>query len=284
MSIDFVKARDFIYRNGVLWERLLFGHLFEGGPVESVQRALLAYKNSDNGFGNGLEHDLKAPDSHTAAVEFLLTVLARTGIDPGHLFDGTVHWVEMHRNEDGSLWSPATIRNYPIMPWWNEWGGQPAPSSIVGNLTAILGKLDSHSSAHPSLQESTRGWVEKHLTLEAIRGVDWLFMNYHAYDYFFNVYDFPNVEVYQDATIENILRCAEAAPENQHYVFFNFARNPYTPIALAADNRMIQRLLDTLERTQQEDGGWRDEHGLPHWFPWVTICNLLTLRAYGRLN
>jgi hypothetical protein len=284
MPVDFLKARDFIYRNGVLWERALFGHLFEGRAVEPVQRALLAYKNSDNGFGNGLEHDLKAPDSNTAAVEFLLMVLARTGIATGDLLDGAVHWLEMHRNDDGSFWSPAAISEYPIMPWWKEWGGQPAPDSITGNLIAVLGNLANHSHMHPALQETTRAWAEANLTVEKIHSVDWLFMNYHAYDYFFNDYDFPNVEEYQEATIVNILRCAEQAPDKQHYVFFNFAPTPHSPVALATDEALIQRFLDTLENSQQEDGGWRDEHGLAQWFPWVTICNLLTLRAYGRLE
>jgi hypothetical protein len=284
MSVDLAKAQDFIYRNGTLWERAVFGHLFEGRPVEPVLRALLAYKNSDNGFGNGMEHDLKAPDSNTASVEFLLTVLARTDIAPGNLLDGTVHWLEMHRNDDGSLWSPAAIHEYPIMPWWKEWSGQPAPDSITGNLLALTGNFDSHSHTRLSLLETTRAWVEENLTLEKIRNVNWLFMNYHAYDYFFNDHDFPNVEEYQEATIENILRCAEQAPEKQHYVFFNFAPTPYSPVALAADEELIQHFLDTVKSTQQEDGGWRDEHGMAHWFPWVTICNLLTLRAYARLS
>jgi len=76
-------ARDFVYANGVLWERRLFGHLFEGRPVEPVLAAFKAYKNADNGFGNALEHDVRCPDSHPLALEFLLTVLLRAGIEPG---------------------------------------------------------------------------------------------------------------------------------------------------------------------------------------------------------
>jgi hypothetical protein len=275
MTIDLEHARDFVYQHGVLWERALFGHLFEDRPLEAVQRALLAYKNNDNGFGNAMEHDARCPDSHPLALEFLLTVLTRTGIDPGNLLDGTAHWVEIKQAEDGSLCNPAAFLDYPHAPWWNG-GGQTMPDSIVGNLMT-LGK------ATPKLIASTRGWVERNVTLEAIHANDWLFMSYHAYDYFFADDDFPEVERYQEAVIANILRLAASAPENQRHTFFNFAPTPYLPVALAADEELLEACLQTLETTQQEDGGWRDQHGLPQWYPWVTICNLLTLRAYGRV-
>jgi len=45
---------------------------------------------------------------------------------------------------------------------------------------------------------------------------------------------------------------------------------------------MIERCLATVASGQQEDGGWRDEHGLAQWWPWTTICALLTLQAYGQ--
>ncbi|MBI3960101.1 MAG: hypothetical protein HY328_14910 [Chloroflexi bacterium] len=276
MSVNLHNAREFVYANGVLWERLIFGHLFEGRAVQSVLAALLAYKNSDNGFGNALEHDVRCPDSHPLALEFLLRVLRRTDTDPGDLLDGTAHWVEMQRREDGSLGNPAAVLDYPHAPWWNG-GGQVAPDSITGHLLHF-GKCNS------SLAASTRRWVEKNLTLETIRATDWLFMNYHAYDYFMQVDDFPDVERLREATIANILRCAEAAPPGQHTVFFDFAPTPHSPVALAADDGLIERCLATVANGQQEDGGWRDEHNLPQWRPWTTICSLLTLRAYGRIG
>jgi hypothetical protein len=147
----------------------------------------------------------------------------------------------------------------------------------VGNLMT-LGK------ATPDLIASTRRWVERNLTREAIHATDWLFMSYHAYDYFFADEDFPKVESYQEAVIANILRLAVSAPENQRHTFFNFAPTPHSPVALAADEDLLETWLQTIESTQQEDGGWRDQHGLPQWYPWVTICNLLTLRAYDRLD
>ncbi len=177
MSINLQNARDFVYANGVLWERLLFGYLFERRPVEPVLAAFKAYKNSDNGFGHGLEHDIRCPDSNPLALEFLLGVLQRTAIDPGDLLDGTAHWVETQRKEDGSLANPAAVLDYPHAPWWNG-GGQHIPDAITARLLRF-------GSCTSSLASSTRRWVEKNLTLKDVQATDWLFMNYHAHDYFF---------------------------------------------------------------------------------------------------
>lgn len=271
--VNLSAARDFVYANGVLWERLLFGQLFEGRAVEPVLAAFRAYKNRDNGFGNGLEHDVRCPDSHPLALEFLLRVLQRAEIDPGDLLDGTAHWVEMQREEDGSLANPAAVLDYPHAPWWNG-GGQTAPDSITGNLLA-------YGRATPTLAESTQRWAENNLTLENIQSTDWLFMNYHAFDYFLHAGDSATNRKLWDATVANILRCAAAAPTGQHLVFFEFAPTPSSPVALAAEETLIEQCLATVAGGQQEDGGWWDEHHLPQWRPWTTICALLTLRAFG---
>jgi len=276
MSVDLKKARDFVYANGVLWERALFAYHFEDGSLEHLHRCLLAYKNADNGFGHAFEHDIRCPDSHPAALEFLLTLLVENEIPPGDLLEGTPQWLEQQQQEDGSLQNPAALLDYPHMPWWGEWGGQKQPGSIVGNLTKL-------GLATPKLAETTRRWVAQHLTLESIRNTEWLFMNYHAYDYFMNVDDYPDVEQYRQATIANIIACAEKAPAKQYYGLFRFAPSPDSAVAQAAQPGLIGRYLDHLEGTQQEDGGWRDEHGLAHWYPYVTISTLLALRRYGRL-
>jgi hypothetical protein len=46
---------------------------------------------------------------------------------------------------------------------------------------------------------------------------------------------------------------------------------------------LLDKMLDTLETTQREDGGWSDQHDMPHWQPAVTMSVLNVLRHYGRL-
>lgn len=273
-TIDLKKARDFVYSSGVPWERALFAWLFESGSPEYVQRCLLIHKNADNGYGHALEHDIRCPDSHPAALEFLLMVLVTFGLPRGTLLDGCAAWVEQDMQPDGFLRNPLALLDYPHAPWWNG-GGQNLPDSIVGNLMAL-------NACTPSLAERAKQWVLANVTPETIRANEWLFMTYHAQDYFMNVSDFPNVAAYRMATLDNIMACAEKAPDKQYNEFFRFAPFPDSPVAKAAPH-LVSKCLDALENTQQEAGCWYDEHGLPQWYPMVTMRVLLTLRRYGRL-
>lgn len=276
MAVDLKKARDFVYANGVLWERALFAYLFQDGPIERVHQALLGYKNPDGGWGHAFEHDIRCPDSHPLALEFLLTVLCNTGIPVGEILNGTATWLEQNRAPDGSLCNPPAVLDYPHAPWWDG-GGQTMPDSIVGNLTRL-------GLVTPSLAETTRAWVQANLTLDKIQANEWLFMAYHAHDYFMNVDNFPDVDTYRTATIQNIIACAEKMPETQYYVLFSFARRPDSRVTRAMPQPIITRALDYLYETQRDDGGWNDEHNLPQWWSYVTIGVLLTLRRYSRIG
>ncbi len=276
MSVSLRKARDYVYANGVLLERALFSYLLEAGSLEHLHTCLLAYKNPDGGWGHGLEHDLKAPDSHPAALEYLLGTLSRYAIPIGNLLDSTPEWVESMQLADGSLRNPASLSEYPIAPWWQEWGGQTKPDSIVGQLTRL-------GLVTPNLAATTRQWVQANVTLESIAANDWLFMGYHAYDYFMHVDDFPDVEPYRAAVMQNLVACAAQMPPKQYYDLFAFATAPDTPLAQALPAGFIDRCLDHFESTQRDDGGWDDQHGLGHWQPRVTIDVLMALKQFGRL-
>jgi hypothetical protein len=276
VAISLKKARDFVYGNGQLWERALFAYLFQEGPLEHVHRCLLCYRNPDGGYGHAMEHDIRVPYSHPLALEFLLSILRDTGLPAGELVDGAAHWVERNREEDGSLTNPPALLEYPRAPWWEN-GGQTAPDAITGHL-ARLGK------ATPDLLESTSRWVQANLTPEKIRANDWLFMAYHGHDYFFNIDDFPDLDAHRQATMENIIACAQNASEKQYYTLFQFATTPDSPVARAMPPQVIERFLDTLYASQRDDGGWDDENGLSQWRPYVTIITLLALRRYERIT
>jgi len=278
MAVDINKARDFVFRNGTLFERALFSWLFDDGSVERVQQIILCYKNPDNGYGHGFEHDLLAPQSNPLALEYLLTVLKYTGLPIGSLLDGVSDWVESQMQDDGFLKNPPQTYDYPLAPWWQEDGGQNQPDSIVGNLIHF-------GKAKPSLIKKTKAWAKTHLTSDKIRENEWLFMAYHAVDFCFALRDDASFEAHRQATIENVITCAEKAPENQYYSLL-----PFMPDMKTGDSRdypirsLLKRYLDYLETAQHDDGSWVDQHDLPQWYPIVTINVLLGLRRHGRLK
>lgn len=275
MTIDLEKARDFVYRQGTLFERALFAWLFEGGSEARVQQIILCYKNPDNGFGHGFEHDLKAPQSNPLALEYLLSVMKYSQIPPGAVLDGVSDWVESQMDEVGDLKNPPETRAYPLAPWWQEQGGQTMPDSIVGNLIHF-------GRAEPSLIEKTTAWAQARYSPDSILENEWLFMAYHTVDFFFAISDFPDLNRYRQATVDNVIACAEHAPENQCYSLFPFAPTPDSPIAKAMPPGLLTRFLDVLENAQQPEGHWVDQHNLRQWWTMTTINVLLALRRYGR--
>ena len=276
VSVD--KARDFVHAHGVMWERALWDYLFDNGSVDKVHQRLACYKNSDGGWGHGLEHDIKAPVSNPLMLEFLLSIFRDTGLPVGNLLEGTPAWLEKIQKTDGSLENPPELLNYPHAQWWQE--GQKFPDSITGNLLAL--KL-----CPPSVREKTRNWVQKNQTLEKIQANNWLFMAYHPHDYFLNEDSFPDLEEYQSAALENIYNCAlgheERGEMNKLFPFFQFAARPESRVVREAPSGLVDRILDHLESSQREDGGWEDEHGLPYWQPYFSTIILLALKRFNRL-
>jgi hypothetical protein len=274
MTINFKAARDFVYANGTLWERSLFAYLFQNGDLSHLHHHLKGYQNGDGGYGNAMEHDIRCPHSHPLALEYLSGVLDQYQIPLGNLLDGAPEWLERHQNEDGSLINPPEVLDYPHAGWWDG-GGQHIPASTVG-LLMKWGK------ATPQLRERTARWVANNLNIDQLQKNDWLFMSYHAYDYYMNVDTAPNLEACREGAVETILDLAYKAPDDQTYSLFRFAPTPDSVVAKAAKEGFIEAKLDYLLSTQGDDGGWRDQHGLPQWYPMVTISNLYTLRNYGR--
>ena len=247
MAIDLGRARDFVYRNGTLLERALFAWLFEGARLERLHQIVLCYKNPDNGFGHGLEHDLKAPQSNPLALEYLLGLMKHCGVPPGTVFVGTARWVEAQMDERGNLRNPPETREYPLESWWQERGGQTMPDSIVGNLMRF-------GAATPSLIDKTKAWALANYTPAKIRENTWLFMTYHAFDFFFALDKLPGLQRLREATVDNIVSCAKAAPENQYDSLFIFAPTPDSMIARVLPAGLLDRALDALSDAQQAGG------------------------------
>ncbi len=276
VSLD--KALCFVHAHGNLWERALWDHLFRDGTQERVQACLLPYKNPDGGWGHGLEHDIKAPMSNPLMLEFLLSVLRDTGLPPGSLLDGTPEWLVSIQREDGSLSNPPGLDNFPRAQWWEE--GQTIPDSITGNLI-------KYGLCPDRVRDRTRAWVLSNVSLETIRENNWLFMAYHYFDYFFNEDEFPEVDKYREATLENIFRTAldheKKGEVHKLFPFFQFAGGPDSLAAREAPPGLVDRILDNLLESQRDDGGWDDEHGLAYWQPYFSTVILLALKRFGRI-
>ncbi len=274
--VSLAKARFYLYAHGTLWEQALFDYLFGDGPLERLHQCLLCYKNPDGGWGHGMEHDLKCPDSNPMALEFLLHVIRDTGIPIGNILDGTVVWLEQNRNRDGSFRVPSQVFEYPLAPWLKKEIDQSIPDSTTGNLMRL-------GLCSASLAETTQRWVEAHWSPTKVLENQWLFMAYHAFDYFCNAPETPFNRECKQATLQNIIQCVKTANEKQYFTLFHYITDPAAELVQALPGGMVERFLDYLEGAQREDGGWDDEHGLKYWQPYNTILILKALRNFGRV-
>ena len=93
--------------------------------------------------------------------------------------------------------------------------------------------------ATPSLLNVTRHWAERNHSIESIRANDWLFMTYHAFDYFMNIDDFPRLAEFRQATLDHTLALAETLAPERHYTLFLFAPRPTSGLARLCRRRPL---------------------------------------------
>jgi hypothetical protein len=276
LSVSIERALDFVYEHGVLWERALFAHLFEGAPRERVLRCLGCYQNEDGGWGHAIEHDVRAPASHAVAVEYSLAVIREFDLSEPAMLARTAAWCEAQQLASGAFPLPKQVHRYPRAPWWRETQEWP-PDAIVGRLAAL-------GVSSPRLLERARGWAERHLTREELAGLtveNWVYRLYHYAEYFLNIEVFPEREAWRAATLEKTVELARAQPDAAAGMGFGWTAT-LPPGVLPEE--LVEKALESLVGGQREDGSWPDRHDLRQWQPIQTIWALKTLRDHGRLG
>ena len=285
--IDFGMAREFVLRNARLLDRRRFAFLFEAGPVEPAVTALLAYRNADGGFGNGLEPDIRCEASQPVPVEQALHTLAELGTFTGEVAHRCCAWLETVTTSDGGVpFAVDGVEAAPHAPWWQA----SAPASL--NPTAgIVGLLRAHAITHPWIERAKAFcWraLEKQPELgpdDAVSVLRFLESSPTAgegADRVAEVFSWLGRRIRDELTALD--------PETPGYVKtpLAFAPAPGSIARRLYDSEDIELHLDALERRQDDDGGWPITWEPPgpiavcEWRSIVTIESLVVLRNYGR--
>ncbi|MEA4908466.1 MAG: prenyltransferase/squalene oxidase repeat-containing protein [Anaerolineaceae bacterium] len=288
VSIDFERARTFIYSSGRLLERRLFAALFEQGPREAVHTALRAYQNEDGGFGNALEGDLRTPASQPLAVERAWVMLDLIDGFDDPMVGRACDWLETVTTPEGGVpFALTTLEGYPHTPWMQ---GDDHTAGL--NPTAgLCGLLFKHGVRH--------AWVD--------RAADYCWRTIPGFesDFYHDlmpVIDFlehtPERRDQAQAELErlraHVARPGVVAldPQAEGYVKYplDWAPRPDSFLHSLFDEHTLAVHLDALAARQQPDGGWPinwealSPAAEAEWRGWVTIDALCKLRAYGRLG
>jgi hypothetical protein len=286
------EARSFIWHHARVLEQRRFEFLFDGGPVEPVLHALLAYRNADGGFGHALEPDGRGPNSQPLHVHSALSRLDELGLgNSQHVLDAC-DWLTTVTFPDGGVATGVKAsERHPHSPWW--------AFEDTGSLLAtalIAGLLHKNEVDHPWLTGATEFCWQR---VEALTKT-------HPYEanaaarFLDHVPDRERAEA-QFARLGGLVReqrlvdldepveAVDGYAAGEVHQPTDYAPEPTSPARAWFSDEEFDRALDKVAAGQQDDGGWTfawpswtpvTEH---EWGPIVTIEKLLLLKAYGRL-
>ena len=284
MSVNLLAARQFIFANARLLDRHRVAVLLDGSPANAVVQALRPYRNSDGGFGNALEPDVRTPDSETTAALHGLEVLAEVDALEDPMVAGAAAWVAAVADPDGGV--PFVLpgaAQYPRGPWM-------VPSDGGSHLTfGLAAVLNTAAVSSDWLATATR-WCWQRLERPGELGGYWL-------KYALDFLDATPDDERARATIERLrplLRDDGTVP-----VPGGAADEKLTPLTLSSRpgrrsrtlfaDTQVTADLDNLEHGQQDDGGWTFDFlswssgQTVEWRGLITLRALATLHAHDRL-
>jgi hypothetical protein len=282
---DFDAAAAFIAANARVLDRRRFSRLFLDGAAGPVRDAVAAYRNSDGGFGHGLEPDCRAGASQPAAVEMALRVMSECDEWDLSLVSAACDWLlAVAPAEGGAAFVEPTVAEGPHAPWWVAEEGHPASLIATG---MIAGELHARKFDHPWLSRATEVMWSRMASLTSTSGYEM----FGVLRFLSHVPDRERAREVFERVGPLILSCGLVAldPEAPGEVHspLDFAPEPSSIARELFDEGVIKAHLDHLAHEQRDDGGWI--FNFPAWSPaaerdWrgaLTVGALQMLRVNG---
>ena len=277
MSASFARAREFVYRSGRVLERRLFERLFGDASPEGVVAAVLAYRNADGGFGNGLEPDKLAPESQPLDVFFALQTLHEAGAREPEVGRRACDFLATVANDRGLV--PMVLPSVLRYPRANHWNSVELEAE-VGPAVGIAGYLHELGVQHPWLELVTQACFDE-IERAPIEDAH-------------QIHEAVPFARYAPGGEALLPRLADALP-NARWFLADPADTSYglPPTKFPRewfDDDLFEAHLDRLDAEQQDDGGWPiaweppGSASVEAWRAIVTIEGLQTLKAHGRLD
>lgn len=311
MTVNFEKARNFIYRNARPIELEQFRFFFENGSADAVVEALAAYQNEDGGFGNALEPDSWNPNSSPvqtwAATEILRKINFKNREHP--MIKGILKFLESGEHFCGNVWSSTILTNndYPRAAWWwadPQWvnaKSDPTVSRVYNPTAALAGFIvnfaEKNSSVYKLGERIAKAAVNAFL-LEPVDDMHTTACFVQLYDWLkrIDTVDFADIIAFEKAIGAAITRGINHDKNAwDGYIcrpsfFFNSNDSVFYE-----DNKGIADFeCEHIVQKQLEDGAWPTPFGWDNhpteaaittnwWRSYLAIEKLLYLRGMGKL-
>ncbi|MFC4066487.1 hypothetical protein [Actinoplanes subglobosus] len=278
MSIDLDAAATFVAKHGRTLDWRRFRHLLGAAGTEQVLAALDAYRNPDEGYGWGLEPDLRSVTSQPVAAMHALEVLAEvgeTGSRTVRLFD----WLGAHSLGDGGI--PFALPFADIdgsAPHWTTADPDESSLQMTTQLAAQAHRIARHRpelAGHPWLAGATGYCLG---VIDGLAGAP------SAYELMF-VMRFLDAVPDAGALLERMaafVRTDGPTPvggtDGEVLHPLAFTPHPDGPSRELFSKEAIAADVERLSAGQQADGGWTVD------FPAYSAVAALEWRAYATVE
>ena len=291
---NYLKARDFILTNARMVERRLFHFYFENGDVEGVFHAVYAYRNSDGGFGHGMEPDTASPESQPLFSVMALETLDEVGYLDSHLIlnDFMPYFKSITTDKGGIPWMLKPKSEYPCSEHFKtvkEW-------AALSTTSSLLGILEKYKIDIPWMKKAEEFvWQE----IERIKGK-------HVFCYlcvprYLQYLQFSKNKIKTEKTIKNLKKwiledgvlCKDINDDGWGLYgkphSLNYASSPTGILNSIFSKEIINSDLDELIKRQKKDGRWDTWYGISEgtkleWAGIQTLSTLKILKNYNRIE
>ncbi|MBW8487314.1 hypothetical protein [Actinomadura parmotrematis] len=286
MSIDLDAATDFMATHARLLDRRRFAVLLGDGEPAALLAAVNAYRNPDGGYGNGLEPDLRSPESQTGSALHAFEVFA--DLPPADEAVALCDWLATVSRPDGGVpFALPVIRPAGCAPFWTS--ASPASSlQITAAVAAQAHRVqDPRVAAHPWLEGATAFCLDAMERLEEAPNAIELMFSLHLLD------------ALGDGTAKLAERLGHFIPddgwlrvaggqEDEKLGPLDFAPSPDGHVRALFSAATVAEELDALAGEQLDDGGWTVDFAnyspaaTLEWRGYATVQAVAVLRRNGR--
>lgn len=262
------KIKEFIFKDGRLLERKLFSYFFENGNKEDVVKALVAYQNTDGGFGNGIEPDLLCPDSTAIGAESAMYVLDLMEYVNNEITDLLFNWIIKEQNEEGYInHPPKNLYNYPFQKWWSNPDDQ--------RIFVLSGFLKKWGLIDTTFFKKVKNFYSKSSLPE-----EFTFYDYPYFIYLKYLGENKEEKKMLQHIINQITNIFEKNKE--HYPLFG--RHWFHALDIV-DKKVVGNEADHFFNGLKDDGGLKIIYqDLPWWRPIWTLDGLIIAKINGIIN
>lgn len=292
MDINLDQASAFMTTHARLIDRHRFDLISAPERADDVLSALVAYRNGDDGFGWGLEPDLRSPESQPVGALHAFEVFEEIAPDTSELSAQLCDWLASITLPDGGLpFALAVTDSAGSAPWWLQ--ADPSQSSLhlttaIADIAHRVARHDPAVRDHEWLARATDYCWQQIVELDGplnaleLRFVLWFLDAIH------DVHPGAPAELQRLGKLipANGTLAVEGGIEGEALHPLDFSPRPDQPLRRLLAPETVNTDLNRLVAQQQDDGGWivdfasQSVAGALEWRGYATVRAVKILLAH----